>query len=477
MRDTTSPILLWIRRDLRINDHPALSAACASGRPIIPVFIRDETIDALGAAAKWRFGLGLEAFDRKLRSKGSQLVLRRGNALKQLKELIEETGAGSVCWIRAYDPESRSRDTAIKSALKADGIDARSFGGHLLFEPWTVATKTGGFYRVYSPFWRAVRDRVLDHPLPPPLNIPAPGRFPVSDQLSSWGLDRGMRRGALVVQAYVRPGENAALAKLAQFVDEKVDPYKTARDVPAADATSGMSEYLTYGEIGPNQLWHAGLQAMQDGKRGAEHFLKELVWREFAYHLMYHSPEILSRNWRPEWDHFPWRTDDNAPEVLAWKQGCTGISFVDAAMREMYVTGRMHNRARMIVASYLTKHLMTHWKIGMNWFADCLIDWDPASNAMGWQWVAGSGPDAAPYFRIFNPDGQLDKFDRDRRYVNRWIAEGQTEPPQTSLDYFRAIPKSWQMTKTDAYPEPIVGLAEGRQLALNAYENRTNVGV
>jgi deoxyribodipyrimidine photo-lyase len=197
-----------------------------------------------------------------------------------------------------------------------------------------------------------------------------------------------------------------------------------------------------------------------------------LVWREFAYHLMYHTPHILSGNWKPDWDAFPWNTDEDHPHVIAWKQGRTGIRFVDAAMREMYVTGRMHNRGRMIVASYLTKHLLSHWKIGLKWFEDCLIDWDPASNAMGWQWAAGSGPDAAPYFRVFNPVTQLDKFDPKGEYVAQWIAEGRRAPSQTALSYFNAIPRQWGLAPDLVYPAPVVAADAGRARALAAYEKR-----
>ena len=211
---------------------------------------------------------------------------------------------------------------------------------------------------------------------------------------------------------------------------------------------------------------------MEEGKRGAETFLKELVWREFSYHLMHHTPRLLTEPWREEWSAFPWRTESDSDEVTAWKRGRTGIRFVDAAMREMYVTGRMHNRARMIVASYLTKHLLVDWRIGQKWFEHCLIDWDPANNALGWQWTAGSGPDASPFFRVFNPETQLEKFDPDRAYVSRWIAEDRAEPHKDALSYFDAIPRAWEMAPTDPYPEPVVDLAEGRARALEAYENR-----
>jgi deoxyribodipyrimidine photo-lyase len=275
-----------------------------------------------------------------------------------------------------------------------------------------------------------------------------------------------------VVAPYARVGERAAQGRLGHFMAHVVNGYAESRDRPAEDGTSCLSENLSLGEISPNQCWHAGVRAMEEGKAGAQTFLQELVWREFAYHLMHHTPRLTSANWRPEWDAFPWSEDARAATVRAWKQGRTGIEMVDAGMREMYVTGRMHNRARMIVASYLTKHLMTHWKIGLKWFEDHLIDWDPASNALGWQWSAGSGPDATPYFRVFNPVTQAKRFDPDGAYRRRWIAEGQRAPPETACAYFEAIPRRWGLAPTDAYPAPVVAPDEGRKIALDAYESR-----
>ena len=468
---STSSVIVWFRRDLRLSDHAALAAAAQSGRPVIPVFIHDDSVADLGAAPKWRLGLGLEDLTRSLGTLGSRLVLRRGDALEQLQALVAETGAGAVYWSRLYDPKAVARDTRVKSDLKAAGIEARSFGGHLMFEPWTVETKTGGYYRVYTPFWNAVRERDVAAPLAAPAHLPAPDHWPRSDVLSDWSLGAAMQRGADIVRPYVRLGEAAAQDRLAFFMDQIVGRYGDTRDLPWADGTSNLSENLALGEISPHQCWHAGLRAREEGKPGAEKYLKELVWREFAYHLMHHTPQILTANWKPDWDAFPWNTQDTAA-VLAWKQGRTGLEFIDAAMREMYVTGRMHNRGRMIVASYLTKHLLTHWKVGLRWFEDCLIDWDPASNAMGWQWSAGSGPDATPYFRVFNPVTQLDKFDPEGRYVRRWIAEGRQNPSDTALAYFDAVPRSWKLSADAKYPAPVVAADQGRRIALDAYENR-----
>ena len=467
----TKPTLMWFRRDLRLGDHPGLMAALAHGGPVIPVFILDDSVAGIGAAPRWRFEQALAAFDARLRAMGSRLILRRGPAREVLEELIAETGAGAVHWTRLYDPQAIERDSRIKSALRDAGVTAHSHPGHLIFEPWEVETKDGRPYRVYSPMWRAVKDRDVAEPLAAPDALPGPEVWPSSDNLSDWALGADMRRGAAVLAEHCAAGEEAAMARATRFADEKMGDYKADRDFPGLEATSGMSEYLTYGEISPRVLWHLAIRGEAQGKKGAEHFRKEVVWREFAYHLMYHTPELLDRNWRQEWDDFPWDQEEDAA-VLAWKQGRTGVRFVDAALREMYVTGKMHNRARMIVASYLTKHMMKHWKIGMDWFADCLTDWDPAANAMGWQWVAGSGPDAAPYFRIFNPDTQLDKFDPDGAYQRAWIAEGAAKPSETALSYFQAVPRSWGLSAGDAYPDPVVDLADGRAAALAAYETR-----
>ena len=467
-----SPIIMWFRRDLRLGDHPALTEACNSGRPVIPLFIHDDVVAGQGAAPRFRLGLSVASLRDALADKGAKLILRRGDALSVLRDVIKETGAGAVYWSRLYDPISKARDTAVKAGLKDDGIDAVSFRGHLLFEPWSVETQTGGFYKVYTPMWKSVRSRELPNTLPAPGKIPAPDSWPASDALDDWAMGADMRRGHDVVLPHCTVGETAASHRLGAFIANRVADYKAARDIPGIKGTSGLSENLTYGEISPLVCWHAGWRALHDGKGDAEVFLKELVWREFAYHLAHHTPRITTGNWREDWDAFPWKTDERLAEVKAWKQGRTGIRFVDAAMRELQVTGTMHNRGRMIVASYLTKHLMCHWKIGLDWFEDQLIDWDPASNAMGWQWSAGSGPDATPYFRVFNPVTQLDKFDKNRDYAKAWLAEDYKNPSQTALAFYDAIPLRWNMAPDDAYPDPVVTAEDGRKAALAAYKDR-----
>ncbi len=465
------PVIWWVRKDLRVSDNPALHAAIEAGGPVLPVFILDEVFETYGACPLWRFGLGVAKLAETLEAKGARLILRRGRAEDVMDALVRETGARSVRWSRAYDPDQVARDKAVKARLDGLGVDAKSVPGHLLFEPWSIATGQGGFYRVYTPFWRAAKDKPVRELLPAPARIPAPEVWPESDRLADWGLDARMRRGASVVLPYTCVGEDAARDRLDRFIDERVARYQSERDLPAVPATSKLSENLAWGEISPAALWHAGVRALEDGKAEAEIFLKEVVWREFAYHLVWHTPHITKDNWREGWDRFPWNTEDT-DEVVAWKQGRTGIRFVDAAMREMYVTGHMHNRSRMIVASYLTKHLLSHWKIGLDWFEECLIDWDPASNAMGWQWSAGSGPDATPYFRVFNPETQIEKFDKQGDYVSRWIAEDYANPSKTALSYFDAVPESWGLSASDPYPQPIVSAAEGRARALQAYEAR-----
>lgn len=467
-----APLILWFRRDLRLSDHPMLTAAAASGRPVIPVFVLDPETAAIGAAARWRLGLALAAFAGTLGGVGLRLILRQGPAQAVLQGLVAETGAVGVHWSRLYDPASMARDAAVKAALRTRGVAAVSHPGHLLHEPWTVETGAGGFYRVYTPYWRAVKDRDAGVAAPAPLHLRAPAIWPASDRLEDWRLGAGMVRGAEVVAGHVAVGEAAAEARLSAFMAGPVADYAGARDFCARPGTSRLSENLTYGEIGPRRVWHAAMRAFHDGAAGAETFLKELVWREFAAHLMYHTPHIGHANWREDWDGFPWRADNSDAE--AWRRGMTGEPFVDAAMREMYVTGTMHNRGRMIVASYLTKHLMTDWRVGLRWFEDCLIDWDPASNAMGWQWAAGSGPDAAPYFRVFNPATQAEKFDNGAVYRRRWIAELSKTPPDTALAFFRAAPRCWRLDRTAPYPAPVVDLAQGRARALAAYAARNS---
>lgn len=462
----TDPVLFWFRRDLRLSDNPGLVEAAAAGT-VIPVFILDPETGALGAAPKWRLGEGLRVLGQSLEDAGSRLVLRRGEALEVLRALAKETGARAVHWSRLYDPASIERDTRVKTGLKDDGLDARSHAGHLLFEPWTVETKAGGFYKVYTPFWKAVRDIDPGVPVSAP-KLGAPPSWPAGEKLGDWALGAAMNRGRAVLAKYARVGEEAARDRLSTFIANGIDRYQENRDRLDRDGTSGLSENLTLGEISIRTCWVAGHRALEEGRQGAETFLKELVWRDFAYHLLWHTPHLATRNWREEWDDFPWREADETTD--RWRRGLTGEPVIDAAMRQMYVSGTMHNRARMLVASYLTKHLMTDWRVGQRWFEDCLIDWDPASNALGWQWAAGSGPDAAPFFRIFNPATQADKFDPREDYRFRWVAELAKDPGEEAIDYFKAIPRNWHLSPDQDYPEPVIDLKRGRERALEAYQ-------
>jgi deoxyribodipyrimidine photo-lyase len=467
----TKTAIWWVRRDMRLKDNPALSASVAAGA-VVPVFVLDQRFESLGAAPLWRLEAALKALSRALEGLGSRLILRRGDAQEALQAVISETGATEVHWNRLYDPESIAIDTALKAGLRAQGYTAQSHAGHLLHEPMAIKTKTGDYYKVFTPFWRAMQAHEVAPPRPAPGALEGPGVWPASETLAQWRLGAKMQRGAQVVAGHTGAGEAKAWEKLETFLSERAETYAEARDNLALSGTSDISDNLAYGEISARSIWDSGQKAAASGTCGLEPFLRQIAWRDFAHHLMFHTPHILSDNWRPGWETFPWSEATDTPEVLAWKLGRTGVDFVDAAMRELWVTGKMHNRARMVAASYLTKHMMVHWRVGERWFADQLIDYDPANNAMGWQWVAGSGPDASPYFRIFNPETQLKKFDPDHAYVRRWLAEGQRSPPQTALQYYDAIYLSQGAAPNERRGAPIVGLKEGRERALAAYSAR-----
>jgi deoxyribodipyrimidine photo-lyase len=467
---TDAPVLVWFRRDLRLGDHRAMSAAAASGRPVIPVALRDEVVDGLGAAPKWRWGEGVAALTRALEGRGSALALRSGDAARALVDLVVESGATEVMWLRAYEPDARARDDAVTAALAARGVGVRVFAGDTLVERDAIATRVGGPYRVFTPFWHALRTRDIARPLPAPARWRSPTRWPTSERLGAWRLGAAMARGVAVVADHVDAGEDAAAAKLDAFVDDAIAHYAVGRDNLADAATSGLSDHLSVGEISPRTVWWRGLAALEAGHDQAEAFLRQLAWRDFAKHLMVHDPHLLDRAWREDWQRFPWRGDNDDAE--RWRRGRTGVRLVDGAMRELVVTGKIHNRGRMIAASFLTKHLLTDWRVGAAHFEQHLVDWDAANNAMGWQWCAGSGPDAAPFFRVFNPDTQLARHDAQLAYVQRWIAELAGTPSASALAFFDAIPRRWQMRPSDPYPTPIVELAVGRARALDAYRQR-----
>ena len=317
------PIIYWIRRDFRIDNNPALKFAIDTEQPIIPVFIKDEFVDSLGSAPKWRLELGLECLAKQYKTYGLDIIFKSGSADKVLIELINETNADKVVWGRTYLPPLNDRDTKIKSLLKQKGIMAKSFPGHLLFEPWSVSPKSSDFFKVYTPFWKTTRHKDPLGSIIKVTQIRSSNQQPKSENLKNWGLGEGMSTGASIVHQHVRLGEKAAKERLDWFIANKVMHYSSSRDIPSLDGTSGLSENLSLGEISPIECWNAGVQALEAGHDHAEIFLKELVWREFAYHLAYHTPRILDQNWRQEWDSFPWNTNENDEKVLLWKQGRT----------------------------------------------------------------------------------------------------------------------------------------------------------
>ncbi len=415
-----APSIVWIRDDLRVADNPALHAAVDRGAPIVCVYVLDEEspgIRTLGGAARWWLHGSLAAFRNALESIGGRLTLRRGPADRVIRALVDETRAGAVFWNRRYGGPEREIDTALKQSLRDDGRIVQSFAANLLFEPWTIRTGQGRPFSVFTPFWRACRAAPEPRrPLPIPRLIDAIGRVDVaSDDLDDWELLPTRPDWAGGLREAWTPGSVAAHERLHDFLDEDLAEYATGRDYPAKNVASRLSPHLRWGELSPFEVWHAVREGRPSGD-GAAHFLTELGWREFAWHTLFHAPDLATRNWRDEFDAFPWpRLHPRA--LRAWQQGRTGMPLVDAGMRELWATGTMHNRVRMVTASYLTKNLLIDWRRGEQWFWDTLVDADAASNPFNWQWVAGSGADAAPYFRIFNPELQASKFDPAGAYV------------------------------------------------------------
>lgn len=440
---TNSPSLLWLRQDLRMADNPALIAAVKQGA-LCPVFILDEAAAGIwtyGGAARWGLHHALADLAENLATHGVKLILRKGDALEQLTALAAETGAKHVYWNRRYEPYGISQDTTIKAALQEQGLTVESFNARLLVEPWTVKNGAGLPFRVFTPFWKNVLARLhsesVPQPLAPPRTITALKKYPHSDALEDWKLLPTRPDWASGLRATWDMSEKAALNHLVDFVDGAIKHYKSARDFPNKQATSRLSPYLAFGKIGPRQCWHVVRTAMQSGKiiqdTDAEHFITELGWREFAYHLLYHFPETTTKPLNAKFENFPWRHD--AKDLRAWQQGRTGYDMVDAGMQELWQTGWMHNRVRMVAASFLVKHLLLPWQQGAAWFWDTLLDADLASNTLGWQWVAGSGADAAPYFRIFNPILQAEKFDPEKAYINQYAPDRLT--PIVAHDFAR----------------------------------------
>jgi deoxyribodipyrimidine photo-lyase len=467
----TAPILVWLRQDLRLADNLALIAAARTGRPVIPLYILDETpgVRPMGAASLWWLDKSLAALAASLETVGSRLVLRRGVAETILVDLVAETGASGVLWNRLYDPAAIARDTAIKARLKDDGVACDSFNAGLLNEPWTVKTGAGQPYKVFTPYWRAARDQLGAVSVEPaPTALAAPGAWPRGDALGDWRLHPAAPDWSMGFDLWT-PGEAGALDRLDDFLSSPVDGYGRGRDLPGVEATSRLSPHLHFGEIGPRQVWLAARNAAEAGDAPAgevEKFLSEIGWREFNHSILFHNPDLPKSNFRPEFDGFPWASDAAAFE--AWSRGRTGYPIVDAGMRELWATGFMHNRVRMIVASFLIKHLLIDWREGEAWFWDTLVDADLASNVGNWQWVAGSGADAAPYFRIFNPIAQGERFDPAGAYVRRWIPELANLPDALIHEPWKA-PAQLSAEAARIYSEPVVWHAAARERALQAY--------
>jgi len=446
-----APVVVWFRDDLRVADNPALRAAADSGRPVLCLYVWDvesEGVRPPGGAAQWWLHHSLTALAEELDRLGARLTVRRGPAERVVADVLRDSGAGAVFWNRRYGGAERRIDQAIKTAARDGGLEAASFAASLLFEPWTIRTGAGTPFSVYTPFWRAC----LAAP-PPRKPLAAPQELTAADPVDGESIDDlgllptdpdwagGLR------EAW-EPGERSARRRLAAFLDEDVARYREDRDAPGIDATSRLSPHLRWGELSPHQVWHATAEARDRANaEGASTFVSELGWREFAYHTLFAHPELATVNIHREYDSFPWPRLHPAA-LRAWHQGRTGIPLVDAGMRELWTTGTMHNRVRMVVASFLIKNLLIDWRRGEQWFWDTLVDADPASNPFNWQWVAGSGADAAPYFRVFNPELQRTKFDPHGDYVRRWVPE-------------------WD---TAGYPAPIVDLAETRRAALAAFD-------
>lgn len=463
--------LVWFRNDLRLDDNPALRAALEAGYTPIPIYIHAP--DEQGA---WRPGPASEAWchhslnalDRALRQRGSRLRRFFGPSLATLQSLVAATGAEAVFWNRRYEPVLEQRDTRIKQALRSQGLFVESHNSALLFEPWTLRTKQGGPFKVFTPFWRAA---LSNWNLPPLWDAPA--SLPSTDEGPE-----GVALGALRLAPRVpwdrgfwehwSPGEAGARLALETFVEGALRGYDQQRDRPDRVGTSRLSPHLHFGEISP---WRAvaGMQAVRavSNRRDIESAVRELGWREFAHHLLHHFPDTPEQNFNPRFADFDWATVSEH-KLEAWQQGRTGIPIVDAGMRELWATGWMHNRVRMIVASYLTKHLRYHWRHGARWFWDTLVDADLGNNTLGWQWVAGTGADAAPYFRVFNPVTQAEKFDPDGTYVARWVPELSSVPLPARYAPWRE-PELLQRLAPEYPPQPLVDLAAGRDAALAAY--------
>lgn len=456
--------LVWFRGDLRLHDNPALFAACAAGGKAALIYILDER---MGAAGRWWLHQSLTALSADITARGGYLILRRGDPLVIIPQLAAELGAESVHVARTFEPAHRATDRALDGALKEHGVALHRHHALSLFPPDRIVTKAGTPFGVFTPFSKACLAAGVPEAL-----CPAPERIDgmeaASDQLSDWALLPTRPDWAAGLRDEWQPGEAGATARLAAFLASPVHDYAVRRDFPAQPGTSKLSPHVHFGEISPRLVWHR-VAGMGSGL-GVTVFLKELLWREFSLHLLWQHPDIRTAPMRPEFAHFPWVED--APALRAWQRGQTGVPIVDAGMRELWHTGWMHNRVRMICASYLVKHLLVPWQAGEAWFWDTLCDADWAANGASWQWVAGCGADAAPYFRIFNPVLQGQKFDPEGAYVRHFVPELARLPASclhAPWDAPPALLAGAGVRLGETYPHPLIGLAEGRARALAAF--------
>ena len=474
-----SPVIVWFTHDLRLGDNAALTAAAATGRPVLPVYILDDETPgdwAMGAASRWWLERSIKSLEQSIKEIGGRLYLRRGNSLDVLKQLAGEAAAGAIHFSRNHAPWSGKLEQHIAAWRKDNGIDCKRFAGYLLHDPQSIRTGAGDPYKVYTPFSRAC---FATEPFREPRPVPEDMQFWLggisTDDVNDWRLYDGKPDWANEFGERWSPGEQGARDKLDRFIAEAAGDYKEARDLPRLFATSRLSPHLHFGEISPLQCWHAARHAMADGRRtideGGQTFLKELLWREFSYHLLHHWPDLMSKPFKAEFEDFPWSDDETA--LQAWQRGETGYPIVDAGMRELWATGWMHNRVRMITASFLIKHLLIPWQRGEAWFWDTLVDADIGSNSASWQWVAGCGADAAPYFRIFNPVLQGEKFDPDGAYVRRWVPELKDVPKAFVHKPWEApalVLKDAGVVLGKTYPKPMVDHGKARDAALAAYQ-------
>lgn len=475
MANTSREIhIVWFRLDLRTHDNPALHEAAKNGAAVVPVLIwqPDEAAPwEPGAASRWWLHLSLNSLAATLGDLGAPLIIRSGPSLETLLTLIEETGATAIYWNRVYEPSLIKRDSKIKEVLKGRGIEVHSFNSSLLKEPWEIQNSQRKPFQVFTPFWKKLSSEFeCPNPLAAPKKLRALSKkirgLPVNELklLPSIPWDKEFYE-------HWKPGEDGAAKALKKFTKNALRTYASDRDCPSLSATSRLAAYLHFGEIGPRQIWFEIEKACGDRTRDAEPFLRQLGWRDFAHHLLFHFPQTPTKPLRPAFEQFPWKK--NKKLFTAWQKGLTGYPIVDAGMRELWRTGTMHNRVRMIVASFLVKDLLQPWQDGARWFWDTLVDADLANNTLGWQWTAGCGADAAPYFRVFNPTLQGEKFDLNGNYVRRWV-------PELSKLSNKWVHKPWEcpapllekarieLGKT--YPSPIVDHSEARDIALEAYE-------